>query len=83
MEDVIGKLHIDSEEFDPYVLIQALHNDTPNSQFVRIISKLENECMESKNLNQSLLYFFFEDLFLLNNGITKLHIEFVKREYES
>jgi hypothetical protein len=32
-------------------------------------------------MNQSLMYFFFEDLFVLSNGISKLHNEFVKREY--
>ena len=83
MEDVIFKLHIDSDEFDPNILIQGLHNDTPITQFTVMLLKLKNECAESKNLTQTLLYFFFEDLFILKNGITKLHLEFVKREYES
>ena len=50
MEDVIFKLHIDSDEFDPNTLIQGLHNDTPITQFTVMLLKLQNECLESKNL---------------------------------
>jgi hypothetical protein len=33
-------------------------------------------------MNKILVYFFFEDFFHLNNGIAKIHYEFISKEHE-
>jgi hypothetical protein len=33
-------------------------------------------------MNKMLVYFFFEDFFLLNNGVCRIQYDFISKEYE-
>lgn len=80
LTQIIEKIHIDSPNFDPYMLLTTLYNDTPISHFMKVCEKLERDKIESISLNKSLIYFNINDYMGLEKNINSIQFEHIKKE---
>ena len=80
ISQIIEKIHIDSPNFDPYILLSTLYNDTPLSHFMKVCEKLEKDKIESISLNKSLIYFNINDYLALERNINSIQLEHIKKE---
>ena len=77
---IIEKIHLDSPNFDPYVLLTTLYNDTPISYFMKLSEKLEKDKIESLSLNKNLIYYNINDYLALEKNINAIQLEHIKKE---
>lgn len=79
-EKIIEKIHIDSPDFDPYILLTTLYNDTPITYFTKVCEKLEKDKTESLSLNKSLIYYNVNEYLALEKSINAIQLEHIKKE---
>jgi len=59
--NIIEELHIDSEKFDPFVLLETFHSKTPYDLMVQAIDKVAEDIENQKEYKENLMIFYVNE----------------------
>jgi len=62
LKTIIHKIHLESEEFDPKVLLEALHKDTSLDYYRQYQEKLEESTELALKEKKNILNLYVEDV---------------------
>jgi len=60
-KNIIEELHIDSERFDPFVLLETFHSKTPYDLMAQAIDKVEEDIVNQKEYKENLMIFYVNE----------------------
>ncbi len=80
---IIDQIHIDSENFDPFVLLETFHSRTPAELLQQAIDKIGGDVKLQKKYKESLLIFYVNEFAKCERILSRIQETFLVPESSS
>ena len=79
-KDIISKLHVDSEDFDPDVLLETFHSQTSREILIKASNKLNDDIETQQAFKRNLVNFYVFEFSKCERNLSAIQSSFITIE---